>query len=91
MGAALSTTANGVLVALEQPTCHPGDVVQGVVCVNVVQPIQTTGIYLKLKVGWDTTTSHCSMPLGMCVHIKLPDGAAAMWPARTPPCLHILR
>lgn len=38
-------------VALERPMYHPGDVVQGVVCLRLAQPITTTGIYLKLKVG----------------------------------------
>lgn len=81
MGAALSTSNNSILVALEKPQFAPGDVVQvchrakrrvqacapgrqrrvpaygcrpppplqGVVCLNVLQPIHTTGLYLKAR------------------------------------------
>jgi hypothetical protein len=55
MGASFSTDQSSVLVALERPSYHPGETVQGVVCLNALTDIPSTGVYLKVG-GHATST-----------------------------------
>ena len=60
MGARFSTDQSSVLVALERPSYQPGETVQGIVCLNALADIPSTGVYLK--VGSHATFAPASTP-----------------------------
>lgn len=85
MGNQWSATKNSILVVLDRPAYQPGDLVQGVVALNVVSPLNIKCIELQVREGSRRGGQPDPAGAGLGRFLPLPS---QIWPGAHPSCAH---